>query len=433
MRVSIFGLGYVGVVTAACLARDGYQVIGVDVNPEQVALVAKGEYPISEPGLAELLRQGVESGKIEATTDVQAAVIGTEISLISVGTPPLERGEPDLSYVIDVCKKIAVAVQQQGVPHVVVLRATVPPGTLERCQDLMKRLAGEGLIHCAFNPEFLREGSAIEDYDCPPYTIIGSESAVAKQAVAQLYARVQAPMVFVKPAVAEIVKYFANNWHITNVNFANEIGKIAKAFGVDGREVMNLIVQDQKWNLSPAYMHPGFAYGDSCLPKDLGEPVYYTHSRDVFIPLLNTIPVTNDLQIELALQEILCSQVRRITILGFAFKASTDDLRDSPTVPLVKRLLGKGYQVKIYDPTVFEACLMGENMTCIQQHLPNFPDLLVAKYQEILEGAELAIVTYKTSEFEQILLSASPQIKILDLAGIFTKKPEKQADESLAQ
>ncbi len=431
MRVSIFGLGYVGVVTAACLARDGHQIIGVDVNPHQVALVAQGEYPISEPGVADLLRQGVESGQIEATTDIQAAVMGTEISLISVGTPPMERGEPDLSYVIDVCKEIAVAVQHKGIPHVVVLRTTVPPGTVYRCQYLMKRLAGEGLIHSACSPEFLREGSAIEDYDCPPYTIIGSESVVAKQAVAQLYAKVRAPMVFVKPAVAEIVKYFANNWHETNISFANEISKIAKVFGVDGREVMNLIVQDQKWNLSPAYMHLEFAYGDSCLAKDLGAPVYYTHTRDVFIPLLNTIPVTNNLQKELALEEIVCSQVKRIAILGLAFKVRTDDLKESSTLSLVKRLLAEGYEVKIYDPTVFEACLMGENMTCIQQHLPSFPDLLVATSQEVLEDAELAVVTYKTSEFEQILLSASSQIKILDLAGIFTKVPEKRVYESL--
>ncbi len=269
MKISIFGLGYVGAVTAACLARDGHQVIGVDLNPDKVALIARGESPIIEPGLEDLLQQGVSSGRIQATTDGEAAIMESEISLISVGTPAMERGEPDLCYVLNVCKDIASAIKKKNSPHVVMLRSTVPPGTLKHCQNLMAEITEPGLIHTAFNPEFLREGSAIRDYDCPPYTIIGTESSVAEQAVRDLYLQVQAKILVVKPEVAELVKYVANTWHATKVSFANEIGRLAKAFEVDGREVMNIIVQDEKLNVSPVYMRPGFAYGGSCLPKDL--------------------------------------------------------------------------------------------------------------------------------------------------------------------
>ena len=425
MKISIFGLGYVGVVTAACLARDGHQVIGVDVNPEKVIWIAKGKSPIVEPKLGELLADGVAAGLIRATTDAEEAVVASDVSLISVGTPPIERGEPDLTYVWNVCKEIGIAVSRKAATHVVVLRSTVPPGTLEKCQTLLESVTGDRLVNLAFNPEFLREGSAVQDYDQPPYTIIGTESPAAEEAVRQMYAKVDAPILTVKPAVAEMVKYVANSWHAAKVGFANEIGRIAKAFGVDGREVMKLVVQDTKLNVSPVYMRPGFAYGGSCLPKDLSALLYYARKMDVPVPLLNTIPATNSLQVDLAVQEVLRLGVRRITVLGLAFKPGTDDLRESPAVLLVKQLIGEGCQVKIYDKAVYEARLIGTNLAYIQRNLPHFEALLVPEPQQALEGAELAMVTYNAPEFRQVLLEAPKETRILDLAGVFTE-PIKQ-------
>ena len=296
----------------------------------------------------------------------------------------------------------------------------------------MEQVAGKDLISTAFNPEFLRESSAIKDHDCPPYTIIGTESSVAEQAVRQVYEKVKAPVLVVKPKVAEMVKYVANTWHATKVSFANEIGRISKAFGVDGREVMNVIVQDEKLNISPVYMRPGFAYGGSCLPKDLGSLLYYARRNNVFAPLLNAVPVTNDLQINLAVEQILSSQVKNIAIFGLAFKSNTDDLRESPAVSLVKRLLGEGFQVKIYDPAVYKSHLMGTNLNYIQQNIPHFQNLLVATPKEALEGVDLAVTTHNTSEIRQAIEQASHKIKILDLVGVFIEKPKHREYESLA-
>ncbi|WP_250122670.1 nucleotide sugar dehydrogenase [Chroococcidiopsis sp. CCMEE 29] len=432
MKISIFGLGYVGTVTAACLARDGHQVIGVDVNPQKVALLSAGESPIVEPELGQLLSEGVAAGRITATTDSKEAVAASDISLISVGTPSTENGEPDLSYVFDVCKEIGAAVYRKASPHMIVLRSTVPPGTLERCSTLLGELVSRGLIHLAFNPEFLREGSAIRDYYTPPYTVIGTEDSLAKEVVQQIYSTVEAPVLVVKPAVAEMVKYVANAWHAAKVTFANEIGRIANAFGVDGTEVMNIIVQDTKLNISSAYMRPGFAYGGSCLPKDLSALLYHARKMDVPVPLLTMVPVTNSLQVDLAAQQVLRLGARRISIFGLAFKAGTDDLRESPAVLLVKRLIGEGCEVKIYDSAVYQACLMGTNLAYIQRNLPHFQSLLVAEPRQALEGAELVVVTHSNPEFRQALLNAPEATRVLDLVGNFATETLKGCEFTAA-
>lgn len=425
MKISIFGLGYVGTVTAACLAQDGHEVIGVDVNPQKVALLNAGVSPIVEPELGQLLSEGVAAGRIACTKDSEEAVMASDISLISVGTPSLENGESDLSYVFEVCKEIGAAVYRKGTPHVIVLRSTVPPGTLEHCRTLLGDVVSSAPIHFAFNPEFLREGSAVRDYYMPPYTVIGTEDPVAKEAVQRMYAAVKAPLIVVEPAVAEMVKYVANAWHAAKVTFANEVGRIAKAFRVDGREVMNIIVQDTKLNVSPAYMRPGFAYGGSCLPKDLNALLHCARKMDISVPLLSTIPVTNSLQIELGAQEILRSGARRISIFGLAFKAGTDDLRESPAVLLVKRLLGEGCEVKIYDSAVYQACLMGTNLAYIQRNLPHLKSLLVAEPHQALEDVDLAVVTQTNPALRQALRDAPKEIQVLDLAGIFATEPLK--------
>ena len=431
MKISIFGLGYVGVVTAACLARDGCNVIGVDISPHKVALVNNGKSPIVEPGLKDLLDRGVKAGRIQATVNAEAAILASDISLISVGTPPIAWGEPDLSYVFGVCKEIAVAVERKATRHLVVLRSTVPPGTLEKCQHIFDEVAGKNAIHTAFNPEFLREGTAIKDYDCPPYTIIGTQSSFAETTLRKIYANLKAPLLVTKPEVSEMVKFVANTWHAAKVSFANEIGRVADAFGIDGREVMDVIVQDKKLNISPVYMRPGFAYGGSCLPKDLGALLYLARKMDVPVPLLDTIPITNVLQIDLAVRAVLSSKARRIAILGLAFKPNTDDLRESPAVILVKRLLGEGCALKIYDRAVYQARLVGNNLAYIEQNLPHFEALLVSSPEEALEGAELVVATHNTNEFRQLLDKASLNTPILDLAGVLnledsTHKLQKQ-------
>ncbi|MGF1496351.1 MAG: nucleotide sugar dehydrogenase [Elainellaceae cyanobacterium] len=424
MRISIFGLGYVGVVTAACLARDGHEVIGVDVNPNKVALVNDGKSPIVEPGLDQLLTDGVRSGRIRATTDADEAVWASDVSLISVGTPATDRGEPELGYVFNVCKEIGAAIYRKSTSHVVVLRSTVPPGTLAQCAHLFRETARVNSVHLAFNPEFLREGSAISDYDQPPYTIIGTDDAIAEQTVRQMYAAVDAPVIVSLSAVAEMVKYVANTWHATKVAFANEIGRIAKGFGLDGRDVMDIIVQDTKLNVSPTYLRPGFAYGGSCLPKDVSALLACARRMDVDVPMLSTLPLTNQLQIELSAQEVMRLGARRIAVLGLAFKPKTDDLRESPAVLLIKRLIGEGCEIKIYDRAVHQAWLVGTNLAYIQRNIPHFEALLVAEPEAAIADAELVIVTHATSEIRQLLLSAPKGTRVLDLAGVFTEPVE---------
>lgn len=432
MKISVFGLGYVGAVTIACLSRDGHEVIGVDLNLQKVALIASGESPIVEPGLKELLAEGVAAGRIRATTDYEDAVFASQISLISVGTPPTAKGEPDLSYVLGVCREIGMAIRKKGEPHLVVLRSTVPPGTLRRCLALIEEIAGSEWIQVAFNPEFLREGTAIKDYGYPPYTIIGTEQEGAEQLLREMYAKVNAPVFVVKPEVAEMVKYVANTWHAAKVSFANEIGRLAKAFKVDGREVMDIIVKDTKLNMSPAYMRPGFAYGGSCLPKDLGSLLYHAQSMNVQVPVLSAIPITNDIQIDLAAEEIVRLGVRKVALLGLAFKSGTDDLRESPAVRLVKKIIGEGCNVKIYDKSVYQATLIGTNLAYIRGKLPHFEDMLVASAEEALQGAELAVVAYNDSEFKQVLSEAPQGLHVLDLAGQLTELPKELTQYALA-
>ncbi len=415
MRISIFGLGYVGAVTAACLARDGHHVIGVDVNADKVAGLAAGRSPIVEEGLDELLAREVAEGRVQATTDAHRAVAETEVSMITVGTPPLGNGEPDLGFVFRVCGEIAAAVRAAGREHGVVLRRTVPPGTLERCAALFA--AEDAGVRLAFNPEFLREGSAIHDYDTPAYTIIGTRDEVAEQQVRAMYAAVDAPVVVVEPAVAEMIKYVANAWHATKIAFANEMGRLSKAFGVDGRDVMRVIAQDTKLNVSPVYMRPGFAFGGSCLPKDVDALLAHARRLDVSVPLLASVPVSNEQQVDLAVQAVLDLRPRRVGVLGLAFKPGTDDLRESPAVPLVKRLIGEGCEVRIYDRDVNHAHLMGTNLAYIRGNVPHFEALLAESAAEVTAWADALVVTYVSDEFTEAL-AASDGLPVVDVAGL---------------
>ncbi len=429
MRVSVFGLGYVGTVSVACLARDGHEVIGVDVNRDKAAAIAQGASPVVEPGLEELLRAGVASGRVRTTTDANEAVLGSEVSLVSVGTPAGPGGAPDLSGVWKVTEEIARAIAGKGTEHVFVQRSTVPAGTLERCGDVIAGVCSLDKVHLASNPEFLREGSSIADYDNPAFTLIGTRDEQARETVEQLYEFIQAPVLVVEPAVAELVKSVANAWHATKITFANEIGRLAKAAGVDGRDVMDVITRDGKLNISPTYLRPGFAYGGSCLPKDVAGLIAQARAANVSIPLLESLPLSNREVVDSAAELVMKGEGRRIAVLGLAFKANTDDLRESAAVGLVKRLLGEGCQVRIYDRDVLAARLVGSNLRYIETYLPHFENLLVPTIDEALEGCDTAVVTYAAPEFRSALDTAPSSIRIVDLAGLYR---EASADRQFA-
>jgi GDP-mannose 6-dehydrogenase len=432
MNVSVFGLGYVGAVTAACLARDGHFVVGVDINPEKIEMISNGCSPVIEEGLESLLQEGINSGRLKATTKVVDAIAKTNISMICVGTPSKNNGALDLSFVMRVCHEIAEEANKKSEDHSVVIRSTVLPGTIKECENILKTEGEDSNISVAFNPEFLREGSAINDYNSPPYTIIGTFDKKAENVVKILYANIDAPFIVTEPAVAEMIKYTANAWHANKIAFTNEIGRIAKSAGVDGRKVMDIIAQDTKLNISPAYMKPGFAYGGSCLPKDLQALTYYAKANDIEVPLLNSIKVTNLVQIEIAINRILSIGKKNIGILGLAFKPGTDDLRESPSVELSERLIGKGCNLKILDSIVRKAKLMGSNKEYIEGRIPHLTSLLVRNAQELLEHSEVIVVTHNGTEFREVVDSVQPTIPIFDLTGLMKTNPNGKNYEGIA-
>lgn len=432
MKVSVFGLGYVGAVTMACLSRDGIDVIGVDVNPDKVKLLAEGKAPIIELGLSELLEAGVKNGRLTATTSAVDAVAQTDISLVSVGTPSKPSGELTLDTVYKVCEEIGAAIKAKGSAHTVVIRSTVIPGTTMRCKNILQEHAGDIPVSVAFNPEFLREGSAIRDYDAPAYTIIGTDDAPAERDVREMYSAVQAPIVVLSTAASEMIKLTANAWHATKIAFANEIGRVAKSLNVDGREVMNVIADDTKLNVSRAYMRPGFAYGGSCLPKDVRAFTYYGLTESLDLPLLNSLSDSNIAQIEKAVTQVLETKKRNVGLLGLAFKSGTDDLRESPAVELAERLMGKGCDLRILDKAVSDAKLIGTNLHYIQERIPHLDSLMVTNTQELLDHADVIVVTHGAAEFRNIIDQIDPSTPIIDLAGILKSAPEGKNYDGIA-
>ncbi|MBU0677419.1 MAG: UDP-glucose/GDP-mannose dehydrogenase family protein [Verrucomicrobia bacterium] len=433
MKISIFGLGYVGVVTSACLVRDGFEVIGVDVNAAKVGMIQRGETPIIEPGLSDLLRAGAESGALSATVSADDAVAKSDISLVCVGTPSRPDGGLDDSHVRNVCEEIGAAIAAKGREHVVVIRSTVLPGTTDICAGILAGQCGEQKAHVAFNPEFLREGSAIRDYDAPPYTVVGTRDSIAENAVRAVYAPINAPVIVTPTRVAEMIKYTANAWHATKITFANEIGRIAKAVDVDGRDVMAIISQDDKLNTSSAYMKPGFAYGGSCLPKDVRAMTHFSRMNHIPVPLLDSLAVSNKAQIEIALERIMSSGKKRIGMLGLAFKPATDDLRESPAVELAERLLGKGYDVRILDGSVHEARLIGANKQYIEEKIAHLSSLMTADAAELMSHAELLVICNGSPEFrEMVAENAVPDVPVLDLVGLFKSPPESVDYDGIA-
>jgi GDP-mannose 6-dehydrogenase len=365
MKISVLGLGYVGAVSAGCLAQDGHEVIGVDPERTKVDLINSGRSPIIEKGIGEIITEQVATGRLRASTDVAAAVRHTDLVLVCVGTPSLANGGIDLKYIRRVCEQIGQTLKSHDGAPVIVMRSTMLPGTMRdvvipALERFSGKRAGEEFGVC-INPEFLREGTAVHDYYHPPKTVIGEMNRASGDLLAALYSKMPGPMIRTDIQTAEMVKYADNVWHALKVGFANEIGNICKAVEVDAHKVMEIFCQDHKLNLSPYYLKPGFAFGGSCLPKDVRALLYKAKTLDVSVPILSSILPSNQQQIDRGVQAVVEKGNKKVGILGFSFKAGTDDLRESPMVELVERLLGKGYDIKVYDRNVSLACIHGAN------------------------------------------------------------------------
>ncbi len=422
MKISIFGLGYVGAVTTACLAQEGHYIIGVDPNQTKVEIINSGRSPIIEKDLEPMIASGVKEGRIRAITNSKEAVLDSDMSLICVGTPSNDNGSLNLEYIERVSQEIGVSIKEKDGYHIVVIRSTMLPGTIENTiipileNESCKRADDDFGI--AINPEFLRESTSVYDFYNPPKTVIGALKESDAEIVARLYNGINAPLIKTSIRVAEMVKYTDNAFHALKVTFGNEIGSICKALSIDSHEVMNIFCQDTKLNLSPYYLKPGFAFGGSCLPKDIRALTYKAKTIDINVPILNTILHSNEQQVKNSIQLVIALEKKKIGILGFAFKTGTDDLRESPIVELIETLLGKGYDIMIYDKQVSLAKLFGANKEFIERRIPHISKLMVEDINEILSHSEVIIIGNKGKEFVNILPLLRGDQYIIDLVRI---------------
>ena len=422
MRVSVFGLGYVGCVSAASFAADGHEVVGVDVNPDKVAAVNRGQSPIVEPGLQEMLEHGCAEGRLRATTSTAEAIADSEVSLICVGTPSRRNGSLELTYLERVSDQIGAALRDRPAYHVVVVRSTVLPGTthgvvIPALEKSSGKKYGEG-FGVSVNPEFLREGTALKDFRKPPLTLVGHNHAADASGTIALYQAIDAPLISTSIRVAEMMKYTSNTWHALKVCFANEIGNLCKKLEIDSHEVMDIFCRDEKLNLSSYYLKPGFAFGGSCLPKDVRALQYRAKEVDLELPMISQILPSNRLQIQQALDQVLETGKKQIGLLGFSFKAGTDDLRESPIVILAEALLGKGCSLKIYDKNVSMARLVGANKEYIEKQIPHLSSLLCSTIDEVVCGSEVIVVGNQSPEFADALTQCRPDQIVLDLVRL---------------
>jgi len=431
MRVSVFGLGYVGCVTAVCLAERGHEILGTDVNPDKVAMVNAGCSPIVEPGLGELLGKVVAGGQLRATASVSEAVAHSTVSLVCVGTPSRASGQIDTTALVRVGQEIGGALARHSAPHTVVLRSTVLPGTtMSVFLPALTEGAGDRCathIRVAVNPEFMREGSSLTDFARPALTLVGCEAPETAALLQSLYADVDAPFVHTTIPTAEMVKYVANAFHALKVAFANEIGDVCQVLGVDAHEVMRVFRLDRRLNISEAYLRPGFAFGGSCLPKDLRALVHAARASDQFVPLLSAILPSNELQIRRGVEAVLRTRKRRVGVVGLSFKPGTDDLRESPMVQVVEALIGKGCDVKIYDPHIQLDAIYGSNQAFLLSSLPHIGRSMEKSLQGILSWADLIVVTQEpNAEARQVLAQSTvPVINVASSEG--TPLPKLEA------
>jgi GDP-mannose 6-dehydrogenase len=423
MRISIFGLGYVGVISLACLARDGHEVVGVDIDPTKLDLIQRGQSPVIEEGIQELMQQLATSGRVSVTTDVDDAVQRSELSFICVGTPSGSNGSQDLTAVLRLTEQLGIALSKKANFHTLVLRSTVQPGTLEeQVAPLLDRHSGKRAgtdFGLCFQPEFLREGTSIKDYDNPPFTILGSNSERATAQVRELFQHLPCEFLSTQVRTAEMLKMACNAFHALKIGFANEIGRIAQSLSVDSHEVMRLLCKDTRLNIAPAYLRPGFAFGGSCLPKDLRALTYIAKGRDVNTPLLGSLLASNRVHIDHAVDQVLRSGARQVGMLGLAFKTGTDDLRESPLVIVAKRLIGEGLQLRIYDPQVNLSRLLGANRRYIEESIPHIGSMMSGSMAHMLEGAQAVLVGIYNHELgEQLRAALAPTQRIIDLVNM---------------
>lgn len=436
MKVSIFGLGYVGAVSAGCLANEGHHVVGVDPQAAKVDLINAGKSPIIEQGLGDLIADATRSGRLRATADAEAAVHETDISMICVGTPSQLNGSLDLRYVRNVCEQIGKAIRSKSGNHVVVVRSTMLPGSMRQTvipalEEASGLRAGEGFGVCN-NPEFLREGTAVHDFYHPPKTVIGESDRHSGGVLIDLYQGIDAPLIRTDIETAEMVKYTDNVWHALKVGFANEIGNISKSLGLDGHKVMDIFCQDTKLNLSPYYLKPGFAFGGSCLPKDVRALTYKAKSLDLELPILNAIMPSNALQVERGVKMVQAKNSKRVGVLGFSFKAGTDDLRESPVVELIERLVGKGYDLKLYDRNVNLATLVGANRDYILNQIPHISKLMAQSMDEVIEHADTVVIGNGDPEFTEVGQRLRERQVIVDLVRISGERSDARGYDGIA-
>lgn len=421
MKISVFGLGYVGTVSCGCLPLLGHQVIGVDVNPVKVRMINEGQSPVVEDSIDRLIDEAIKGSKLFATDDVEYAVLNSDVSLISVATPSNPNFTPDLTAVYAIVGSIGSAIRKKDSHHTIVLRSTVPPGTTsERILPLAEQSSGRKVgsgLSLVFNPEFLREGSSVKDFHNPPQTVIGSLDEAGFLAMEEMYAGLPGLFVRTSYEVAESVKYLCNVFHALKIVFANEAGSVLKAFGLDGREVMKIFCQDKQLNISSVYMRPGFAFGGSCLPKEVKGFLTLARDKDVAIPVLSGLLKSNEAHIERAYDLIARGGRRKVALFGLAFKPGTDDLRDSPLVTLAERLLGKGFDLAIYDGYVKVSRLLGKNKDFIDREIPHLDRLLRDTPQLALDGVEVVVVGHADEDARKAIAARAAEISIVDLSG----------------
>lgn len=435
MNISVFGLGYVGAISAACLSKDGHTVIGVDSEPRKVEMINAGKCPVIEKEADTIIEKSVAEGRLSATTDVFRAVASTQVSLVCVGTPNNPNGSLDLTHVQRVAEEIGFCLRRKEDFHVVVMRSTMLPGSISNLviptlEKFSGKKAGQDFGVC-INPEFLRESTAVYDYYHPPKTVIGESDTRAGDAVAEIYAALDAPLFRVPIEVAEMVKYTDNAWHAVKVVFGNEIGNICKALGIDSHRVMDIFCQDTKLNLSPYYLKPGFAFGGSCLPKDVRALAYKARTLDLELPLINSLLASNMGQIDMAMKMITSNGAKKIGVLGFSFKAETDDLRESPVVTMIERLIGKGYDLKLYDRNVHLASLMGANRDYILNRIPHIYRLMSNDLGEVVDFADTIVIGNKAAEFEEVVGSGDDSKHIIDLVRLNSQRRSNGAYEGI--
>ena len=436
MKISIFGLGYVGAVSLACLARDGHDVIGVDIDRTKLDLIAAGKTPVVEEGMVELMQQVAEGGHVTVTTDVAQALAGSEISLVCVGTPSAANGSQDQGAVLRLAAQLGQALAHKNTPHVVVFRSTLVPGTVEDVlRPIVERESGkkDGVdFFLCFQPEFLREGSSIRDYDKPPFTIIGSNHDAAVERLQALFGHLPCKFIRTSVRAAEMMKYTCNNFHALKITFANETARLCGALGVDAFEVMDLVCQDTQLNISRAYLKPGFAFGGSCLPKDLRATAYLAKQRDVELPMLGHVLASNQAHLELALQKVTALGRRKVGFVGLSFKTGTDDLRESPMVSLAELLIGKGYELRIYDPEVHLARLLGANKSFIEQHLPHIGQMLAPELDAVVAGSDVLVLSSSSRPvIDALARLARPEQVVIDLVNLPADVPLRASVQGL--